>query len=122
MPPRKGSKRRRSVAFPEPDATQETELVEEEEAEESGSLDKPIDITDNAETAQAVPPVEGEDNVPEDGPRMTEKEQEIWETFREEHFEGAFTVLHVMHKLSLIAFQFIQSWNSCHFHFIASLL
>lgn len=79
--PRKPPKRRRSVAFPDQEDAQESI------AEDSGGPDKPIDITDNAED-QPVPPLEGEEETPLDAPVVSEKELEIWESFREEQFEG----------------------------------
>ncbi|CAL1703916.1 unnamed protein product [Somion occarium] len=77
--PRKGTKRRRSVAFPE--------VQESNAAEVDSSPEKPIDITDDAEDAQNQNDNAAEDNNEDCDSGNTEKEQEIWDTFREEYFE-----------------------------------
>ena len=84
--PRKTPKRRRSVAFPDQDEAQDIPAVED--AQPSGGPDEPIDITENANEPE--PPAEGEGEPAGGPPALSEKELEIWETFREEHYEGTY--------------------------------
>lgn len=114
--PRKTPKRRRSVAFPEQEDAQESVT---EETQMSGGPDKPIDITDNADNSAS--PADGQEGNADDAPLLTEKEQEIWESFREEYFEGrqcAYCASYTSQSLNAP----IQFLNSCPFRYIVNLL
>lgn len=111
----RSNKRRRSQAFPD----EEEHVVEPVPAAEPEEP-APPEVVEVVEVAEPEPeqvnaPAEEqneEPQLPEESPEELKRKQEIWETFQEEHHEGAFSVSPVP---AARADSRLQSSSSCRY-------